>query len=227
LTIVSAGLVFVQPEDRGVVISAIAQNGVRQEPLDPGLHWIIPFFENVKTYPIAHQTYTMSKTTGEGQVQGDDSITARTADGQEVFIDASVIYSVDPAQVVKVHIQWQDRYMDELIRPVSRGAIRDAISQYGIEQVVTSKRAEIAQKISDDMTQKFSNNGLNMYDFVLRNITFSPEYAASVEQNPYAHRRRFMNKCGNLLFHLILEDLEIVLRQSGYAPVEVIQDRDP
>ena len=46
-TIVAAGLVFIQPEERGVVISAIAPEGYRTQALPPGLHWIIPFFENV------------------------------------------------------------------------------------------------------------------------------------------------------------------------------------
>ena len=52
----------------------------------------------------------MSIAPNEGQVQGDDSIAARTADGQEVLIDFSVIYSVDPNQVIQLHIEWQDRY---------------------------------------------------------------------------------------------------------------------
>jgi regulator of protease activity HflC (stomatin/prohibitin superfamily) len=42
LTSVSAGLVFIQPEERGVVISALAPDGYRDEPLQPGLNWIIP-----------------------------------------------------------------------------------------------------------------------------------------------------------------------------------------
>ena len=46
----------------------------------------------------------MSIATFEGQIQGDDSITARTFNGQEIFVDASVIYQIDPANVVRLHI---------------------------------------------------------------------------------------------------------------------------
>jgi uncharacterized membrane protein YqiK len=56
LTVVNSGLVFIQPQERGVVISAIAPDGYRQETLDPGLSWIIPFFESVEVYPISYQT---------------------------------------------------------------------------------------------------------------------------------------------------------------------------
>jgi regulator of protease activity HflC (stomatin/prohibitin superfamily) len=189
LTVVSAGLVFIQPEDRGVVVSAIAPNGYREQPLQPGLSWIVPFFENVVTYPISRQTYTMSQVASEGQVQGDDAISARTSDGQEVFVDASVIYALDPSQVVKVNIEWQDRYAGDLVRPLARGVIRDAISQYGVEQVYSSKRVEMTQQITDQMRAKLEANGLSLVEFILRNITFSPEYAASVEQKQIAEQQ--------------------------------------
>jgi len=189
LSVVSAGLVFIQPEERGVVISALQPAGYRPEPLQPGLRWVIPFFENAVIYPISRQTYTMSIATNEGQVQGDDSIAARTADGQEIFVDASVIYAIDPAKVVGLHIDWQDRYTAELVRPLARGVIRDVVSQYKVEEVVTSKRVEMTTKISADMQQKLEDNGLSLVTFILRNITFSPEYAASVEQKQVAEQQ--------------------------------------
>jgi regulator of protease activity HflC (stomatin/prohibitin superfamily) len=189
LTSISAGLVFIQPEERGVVISAVAPKGYRENALQPGLRWIIPFFENVKIYPISRQTYTMSISPNEGQVKGDDSITARTADGQQVTIDSSVIYAVDPNKMIQIHIEWQDRYTDDLVRPLSRGAIRDAISQFGIEQVYSSKRDQVKQMITNQLATKLDQNGIVLIDFVLRNITFSPEYAASVEQKQIAQQQ--------------------------------------
>lgn len=188
LTSASAGLVFIQPTERGVVVSAVAPKGYREQILQPGLNWILPFFENVVTYSISRQTYTMSIATEEGNLQGDDSIAARTSDGQEVFVDASVIYAVDPEQAINVHIEWQTRYSDDLVRPLSRGIIRDAISQFGVEEVYSSQRAQMTQQIRDVMSAKLQENGLIMVDFVLRNITFSPEYAASVEQKQIAEQ---------------------------------------
>lgn len=189
LTTVSSGLVFIQPEERGVVISAVAPKGYREEALEPGLRWVIPFAETVKLYPISMQTYTMSIAGQEGQIQGDDSIAARTADGQEIFVDASVIYQINPAEVVKVHINWQDRYTSDLVRAQARGIIRDAVSQFGVEEVVSSKRFELVEMIRENIAKKLSENGLMMQDFVLRNITFSPEYAQSVEQKQIAEQQ--------------------------------------
>ncbi len=189
LTTVSSGLIFIDPQDRGVVISAISPAGYRAESLGPGLHWIIPFAERVQTYTIGRQTYTMSSASGEGSVSGDDSVRSRTKDGQEVLIDASVIYQVDPTHVVELHINWQDRYQDGVVRPLSRGIIRDTASQYGVEQIVSSERAQMEELITSELAAKMLDNDLVLVDFILRDIHFSDEYAAAVEQKQIAEQQ--------------------------------------
>jgi regulator of protease activity HflC (stomatin/prohibitin superfamily) len=188
ITTVSAGLVFLQADQYGIVISALQPTGYRTQPIGPGLHWVVPFLENVQPYSIAKQTYTMATSTGEGQVIGDDSIQARTKDGQQVFIDASVIYSIDPGHLIDLHITWQNRFEDLVVRPVARSAIRDAVSQFGVEEIVSTKRAELEKAIRDTIGQGLASNNLMMDDFLLRNIRFSDEYAAAVEQKQIAEQ---------------------------------------
>jgi regulator of protease activity HflC (stomatin/prohibitin superfamily) len=194
LTTVGVGVVFLQADQYGVVISAFQPNGYRAQPLGPGLHLIIPFFENVKAYSVARKTYTMSGTTGEGQVAGDDSIEARTKDGQQVYIDASVIYTIDPAQLINLHIRWQDRYEDNVVRPVVRAAIRDAVSQYGVEEIVSSKRNELEKTINDTIEKGLTDNNLILSSFLLRNIRFSDQYAQAVEQKQIAEQQALQAK---------------------------------
>jgi prohibitin 1 len=188
LLTLGSGLVFVEPDERGVVIT-ISKGGILPNALEPGIHWIIPVAQRVETYSIARATYTMATSVGEGQVQGDDSIEARTKDGQQVYIDASVIYSVDPTKLVNLHITWKHAYQDNVVRPVARAAIRDAVSQYGVEEIVSTKRVELEQKISDSIQQGLETNNLKMVDFLLRNIRFSDEYAKAVETKQIAEQQ--------------------------------------
>jgi len=189
LTTAGAGLVFLQANEYGVVISAFAPNGYRKETLSPGLHWIVPFVESVQKYSIARQTYTMSSTSSEGTVQGDDSIQARTKDGQQIFIDASVIYAADPTQLIQLHITWQNRYEENVVRPVARAAIRNAVSQFGVEELVSTKRGELETTIREEIKAKLQANNIIMSDFLMRNIRFSDEYAAAVEQKQVAEQQ--------------------------------------
>jgi len=188
LTTLGAGLVYVEANERGVV-KTVREGGVRPVALQPGLHWILPIVEQVVPYSISNQTYTMSATPSEGQIQADDSIRARTKDGQEIILDASVIYRVDPTKVVQLHIIWQNNYQDGIVRPESRGIIRDAVSQYGVEEVVSTKRAEMVTNIENELSTTLSKNNLELVDFVLRDIHFSAEYAAAVEQKQIAEQQ--------------------------------------
>jgi regulator of protease activity HflC (stomatin/prohibitin superfamily) len=114
LNFLAAGIVFICPQERGVVLSVISAKGCREQALEPGLHWITPVAEQVLRYPISRQTYTMTTISdaNTSQISSNrisaegDSIQARTRDGQEVFIDISVIYAIQPEEVVALHIKW-------------------------------------------------------------------------------------------------------------------------
>ena len=189
LSTVGAGLVFIEPDQIAVVVSSGQAGGIRPQPLSAGIHFVIPFIERVEPYSILRQTYTMSAVGTEGAVAGDDSIQVRTKDGQQVYIDASVIYQVNPVEAVKLYSTWLKGYEDGLVRPQSRGVIRDVASQYGVEEIVSSKRAEMEQQITSQLTKIFADNHLILQDFVLRNIRFSDEYAKAVEQKQIAEQQ--------------------------------------
>jgi len=189
LTTIGAGIVFIEPDELGVVVTVLGEGGIRPDPLDSGLHWIVPFAERVERYPRVNQNYTMSSVADEGQLNGEDSIQVRTKDGQQVLIDASVIYAVDPLKVVTLYSTWRFNYEEQLVRTQARGVIREVASQYGVEEIVSTKRGEMEQMIDDELAAIFAENNLVLRDFVLRNIRFSDEYALAVEQKQIAEQQ--------------------------------------
>lgn len=189
LTSVGAGLVFIEPDELGVVVTAVGGEGIRPQPLNSGLHWVIPFVERVERFSILNQTYTMASAADEGASMSEDSIQVRTKDGQQVYVDASVIYAIDPMKSIDLYRTWRFTYQDGFVRPQARGIIRDAASQYGVEEIVSSKRAEMQAIITERLSEVFADNNLVLRDFVLRNIRFSEEYAAAVEQKQIAEQQ--------------------------------------
>jgi regulator of protease activity HflC (stomatin/prohibitin superfamily) len=57
-----------------------------------------------------------------------------------------------------------------------------------VDEIVSERRGELTENIRQKLLSKLSDNGLILVDFVLRNIQFSPEYAASVEQKQIAEQ---------------------------------------
>ena len=90
---------------------------------------------------------------------------------------------------MRCNVTWQDRYEEGVVRPLSRGIIRDTASQYGVEEIVSSQRAAMELLITQELDRKLADNDLVLVDFVLRDIHFSEEYAAAVEQKQIAEQQ--------------------------------------
>lgn len=186
ITVISAAIVFVPPQYVGVVVSLVSPGGVRPQPLPGGFHLIVPFLEQVQKYPIYWQTYTMSNKPTEGEKYGDDSIRARTSDGQEVRLDASLIFQINSNQAVQIHIDWQDRYVNDFVRPMVRGVVRTQVSQFTVEEVNSSSRRDLEAALARILQEEFTIKGLTLDQFLLRDVTFTPQYATSIEDKQVA-----------------------------------------
>jgi regulator of protease activity HflC (stomatin/prohibitin superfamily) len=226
-TFLVTGIVFIRPQERGVVLSSLAPKGYREQALEPGIHWVAPLIEQVLLYPISRQTYTMTTIADANSFQiasnrmsaDGDSIQARTKDGQEVFLDISVIYAINPDEVVDLHIKWQTRYTDEFVRPTARGLVRDAASHYGTQEIVSARRAELEQEIREKLTAKLKENNLVLVDFFLRDIRFSEAYAAAIEQKQIAAQQALQGQAAIDLKKLETEQARITAQSQADAAV--------
>lgn len=191
LATLGAGLVFVDQFEAGVVISPLTPGGVRPDPIGPGIHFVIPFIESVDRFSTAKQEYTMSGRINEGAQQGNDAVEARTSDGQQVYVDATVRYYADAVKVVNLRKTWQgqDRYINGFVRPTTRNVIYNTTARYKVEEVYGVKRTDLQQQIETQLKDEFALQGLILEAFQLRNITFSPEYAQSIEQKQIAQQQ--------------------------------------
>jgi regulator of protease activity HflC (stomatin/prohibitin superfamily) len=190
LSLLNISLIFIEPQEVGVVVSLVEPDGYREQPFRSGLHWIVPLMERVVRYPVYWQTYTMSGEQIEGAKSGNDSISARTSDGQEVFLDTSVIFRIDQNDVIRVHIDWQQRYMDEFVRPILRGLVRTEVSQFTADEVNSSKRKVLEANLDELIREEFNLKGFILDRFLLRKIAFSPQYASAVEAKQVAEQAR-------------------------------------
>jgi len=198
LSLFAMSLIFVPPQEVGVVISLLSPGGIRPQPVRGGLHWIVPIFEWEKTYPVYWETFTMSGTsteeatgtagtTAEGP---NDSIRARTSDGQEVYLDTSIIFRIDEQQVVALHVEWQDRYTEDLVIPLIRGVVRSQVSQFTASEVNSSARRDLELTLDRELRDKLGEKGLIVDQFLLRDVTFSPEFVAAIESKQVAVEQR-------------------------------------
>ncbi len=187
-SVISQGVIIVQPQEVAVIFDTL--RGQLLEPRGPGVHIIVPVVQEATIYSIERSEYTMSGSPTEGRRSGDDAVVSRTADGQEVRIEATLIYRISPENVNLIHQNWRNRYTEELVRPTIRGIVRDEIALYSVEEVYSTQRGALREGIQNKLSTRLGEEGLQVVDFLIRDVEFSQEYAQSVEQKQIAEQDR-------------------------------------
>ena len=153
---------------------------VDNDVLPSGLHLINPLVD-VTTFDIKTQNYTMSGVTTEGQKEGDDAIRILSADGLEVTIDLSVLFRLKADQAPFVLQNIGPDYVDKIVRPVSRTAIRDNAVYYEAVALYSTKRQEFQDKIYKTIGESFAKRGIELQQLLVRNITLPQSVRTTIE----------------------------------------------
>lgn len=172
-------------------VGAIYDNGrgVLPNVLSEGMSFVIPFWQKVKLFNVQLQEYTMSMVPDEGAMRRDDSLDAPTADGQQVKVDATVIFKVDREKVPEVWKTIGDDYVDKLIRPFSRSQIRMVISRYTAPAIYSEKRQEAETVMTRELADLLKPKNIIIDKVLLRTVVFSPEYSKAIEDKVIAEQR--------------------------------------
>jgi len=160
---------------------------VQDEVLESGLHVINPLVE-VTMFNTRTQNYTMSAKANEGQVSGDDAIRVLSSDGLEVTIDLSILYKVIPSKAPYIYQNIGENYEDNIVRPVTRTAIRDNAVNYQAVDLYSTKREEFQFKINKTISDNFAKNGLEVQQILVRNITLPESVRQSIESKIQAEQ---------------------------------------
>ncbi len=182
----STSIIVVDAGEVGVIFNIFS--GTQEEPLMPGLHIVIPYINEVYRYSTLEQVYTMTKTQGEGEIHGDDSLWSPTSEGLQVGVDSSTRFKLDPRKVAAIHNNFRNTYVEVLVRPGIRSIVRHHVSQHTVTEVYGPKRAEIQQNITEDLQKRFEGSGLLLLSFDIRNVNFTTDYATSIEQKQIAQQ---------------------------------------
>jgi regulator of protease activity HflC (stomatin/prohibitin superfamily) len=148
--------------------------------LSEGLNVVNPFV-NLEIMTIRTQAYTMSIATEEGQRYGDDAIVSLTKDGLEVKMDLTVWYHLLKSEAANVFQKIGSDYVDKIVRPAARTAIRNTTVRYMAVEIYSDKREEVQDEISLGLNADFAERGIELEKVLLRNISLPPKVKNAIE----------------------------------------------
>ncbi len=179
----STSVVLIDAGEAGVVFHVFS--GTRRGSLGPGLHFVAPYINQVHRYTVREQVYTMTEHPELGE---SDSLWSPTIEGLQVGIDSTTRYRIDPDRADYVHNQYRNDYVTILIRPAIRSIVRHTVSQNTVTDIYGPRRAEIQQTITEGLRERFEGSGFELLSFDIRNVSFTDDYARSIEQKQIAQQ---------------------------------------
>ncbi|AEB12755.1 prohibitin family protein [Marinithermus hydrothermalis] len=184
VALVSQSFVVVPAGNVGVVFNVLS--GVQDEPLDEGLHFVLPFIQEVILYDARLQEITLSKTASRG---GLGPIQARSQEGLDIGVDVTVQYRILKAKAPELHREIGPRYRETLIIPQVRSKVRDAVGQFNAADLISTKRTELERSVTEALRAALAEHDLELVSLLLREIRIPERVAQVIEEKQTAEQQ--------------------------------------
>lgn len=178
--------IIVEPGEKALIFNKVT--GELRVSSKEGMYFLIPFIESVTIYDTKVQTYNLTKSFLEGEVRGEDSLQALTADGQRIFLDLSVRFRLNPEKLPEFHRTIGKNYMQSIVRPQIRNEARIAVSYFSVMELYTSKREQFQKVIEDRLKNVFPKYNIILDSVLVRDVRVSDEFQKVLENKHIAQQ---------------------------------------
>lgn len=149
--------------DAGEIGAVIVFGKVQKGIIQSGMHSVNPFAKIV-IYPSRLREFS---------AQGTNSVAVRSGDGLNVNIEISILYSVVPKKVAYIYKNVARNISDlenRIFKPIVRTGIRDMVAKYSANEIYSSKRQEIGNKIKERIIAQLEPKGISIDSVMIRKI---------------------------------------------------------
>ncbi|MFL6471571.1 MAG: prohibitin family protein [Nitrososphaeraceae archaeon] len=196
IVVMSQSVVIVEAGHRGVVLYLGA---VENKVLGEGLHFIIPFAEQV----IQLEVRTL-------KFQADAS--AASNDLQEVATVIALNYHIDPSKSNIIYQQLGADYTSRIIAPTIQESVKASVAKFNAEELITKRetaKAVIAQAIRNTLSAR----NILVETVFITDFKFSESFASQIEQKVVAFQK-FLTEQNNLGAVQVVANQTVVQAQA-------------
>ncbi len=168
IIVLSNIFVILEPTERGAIFkkytSGLDVDDVKQE----GLSIVAPW-NDVIIFDIAER-------------QIEETMDVLSKDGLSIAIDVSLRFRPEPSKIGYLYRAFKNSYIESLIRPELRSAVRQIIGQYTPEELYATKRQEIETRIQEAIRKVLDENHVELKALLFRSIKLPAMIKTAIEQ---------------------------------------------
>src|ERR687884_1434345 len=192
----SESVVVVQAGHRGVVLYVGAVEG---RVLGEGLHFIIPFAEQVIQLEVRTLKFQAEAT-------------AASNDLQEVQTVIALNYHIDPSDSNVIYQQLGADYAERIIAPTIQESVKASVAKFNAEELIT-QRATVKGVISQTISKTLSTRDIIPETIFITDFEFSQAFANQVESKVVAFQN-YLTEQNNLLAVRVVANQTVVQAEA-------------
>jgi prohibitin 2 len=196
IIILAESVVIIQAGHRGVVLYLGA---VENRVLGEGMHFIIPFAEQVIQLEVRTLKY-----------QAEAS--AASNDLQEVQSVIALNYHIDPNDANAIYQQLGADYSDRIIAPTIQESVKASVAKFNAEELIT-KRETAKGVIADAIRNTLSDRDIVVETVFITDFKFSQAFADQIEQKVVAFQK-YLTEQNNLRAVQVIANQTVVQAQA-------------
>jgi regulator of protease activity HflC (stomatin/prohibitin superfamily) len=171
-----------------------AHKGVQEQLYPPGsTNVFAAFIRDFYTFDTKVQNLEMNASSRTGDREGRDDLQFKTTDGNDISMDVTVVWNLDPNQIPRILQEVgtsTDDVKDKLVRPMARTLVRDVLNELDSESVYNSdKRFQKADEARQTLNKALAPFGVNVMQVILHEHRFAPEYEKVIHDRKLAEQR--------------------------------------
>ncbi len=178
------------PVQPGTVALIKRFGGLTGDVYGEGLHWRVPFIDQVVTIPTTIRTYETSDEPASSTANYRDiPVSAQTIDGQQITVKYTVVFRIPPDKAISIvrSIGTLDDVVRNVVKANSRNLTRLQVQKYTAENLYSGEGIfAYEDAVRDTLVQAFEEYGVVLDRFLVRKIDFDEDYIRAIEQQQIA-----------------------------------------
>ncbi len=184
-SVLYSSIIQIGPGEVGV---PILFGNVQDNTLKSGLNFINPLVV-VEKLDIKTQAYTMSGVKDEGTVKGDDAIVTLSSDGLSLRLDVTIWFRLGEAQAPNLLRTIGVDYVEKIVRPAARTALRDVSVMFTATDIYSAKRDDFQSEITKNLEKAFDGRGIVLERILLRNVELPQKVKEAIDEKISSEQR--------------------------------------
>ena len=174
MILTSSTFLTIDAGERGVIFRPFSTGLDKKNIYPPGFHVVAPW-NSMYVYDVREK-------------QLEEEMEVLSSNGLNIKVDVTVRVHPAYSSIGDLHENFGKEYLNSLVRPEVRSAVREVIGRFEPEELYSSKREEVQAMIKQDIEENLSKNFVTLRAALIRDIALPDRVVSSIEEKIQAEQ---------------------------------------